>query len=178
MRGERKRKRWGSLKGLSSLCVLLLLLLSHLSHVRLCATPLTAAHQAPPSLGFSRQEHWSVYCWFPFKITLSLSGYPEVIGEVEVPWQQVHGPQDRIDSYSTQGHFPGLPGADSLGNSLSRQKICLQCRRPEFYPWVGKISWRKKWQPTPVFLPGESHGQRNLLGYSPWGRKSWTRLSN
>ena len=166
------------MKGLSSLCVLLLLLLSHLSRVRLCATPLTAAHQAPPSLGFSRQEHWSVYCWFPFKITLSLSGYPEVIGEVEVPWQQVHGPQDRIDSYSTQGHFPGVPGADSLGNSLSRQKICLQCRRPEFSPWVGKISWRKKWQPTPVFLPGESHGQRNLLGYSPWGRKSWTRLSN
>ena len=39
--------------------MLLLLLLSHFSHVRLCATPLTAAHQAPPSLGFSRQEHWS-----------------------------------------------------------------------------------------------------------------------
>ena len=39
--------------------MLLLLLLSHFSHVRLCATPETAAHQAPPSLGFSRQEHWS-----------------------------------------------------------------------------------------------------------------------
>ena len=39
--------------------MLLLLLLSHCSHVRLCATPETAAHQAPPSLGFSRQEHWS-----------------------------------------------------------------------------------------------------------------------
>ena len=37
--------------------------------------------------------------------------------------------------------------------------------------WVGKILWRRKWQPTPVFLPGESHGQRNLVGYSPWGRK-------
>ena len=35
----------------------------------------------------------------------------------------------------------------------------------------GKIPWRRKWQPTPVFLPGESHGQRNLVGYSPWGRK-------
>ena len=41
------------------LCLLLLLLLSHFSHVRLCATPQMAAHQAPPSLGFSRQEHWS-----------------------------------------------------------------------------------------------------------------------
>ena len=38
-------------------------------------------------------------------------------------------------------------------------------------PWVGKIPWRRKRQPTPVFLPGESHGQRRLVGYSPWGRK-------
>ena len=41
------------------ICMLLLLLLSHFSHVQLCATPQMAAHQAPPSLGFSRQEHWS-----------------------------------------------------------------------------------------------------------------------
>ena len=44
------------------------------------------------------------------------------------------------------------------------------CRRHEFYSWVGRISWRRKWQPTPVFLAGESHGQKNLVGYSPWGR--------
>ena len=37
--------------------------------------------------------------------------------------------------------------------------------------WVGKIPWRRKWQPTPVFLPGESHGQRSLEGYSPQGHK-------
>jgi len=37
--------------------------------------------------------------------------------------------------------------------------------------WVGKILWRRKWQHNPVFLPGESHGQRNLVGYSPWGHK-------
>ena len=46
-----------------------------------------------------------------------------------------------------------------------------QCGRPGFNPWVGKISWRRKWQPTPVFLPGKSHGRRSLLGYSSWGRK-------
>ena len=40
-----------------------------------------------------------------------------------------------------------------------------------FSPWVGKVSWRRKCQPTPVFLLGESHGQRRLVGYSPWGRK-------
>ena len=42
---------------------------------------------------------------------------------------------------------------------------------PGFDPWVGKISLRMAWQPTPVFLPGESHGQRGLKGYSPWGHK-------
>ena len=46
-----------------------------------------------------------------------------------------------------------------------------QCRRHGFYPWVGKIPWRRKWQPTIVFLPGKSHGQRSLAGYSPWGHK-------
>ena len=38
-------------------------------------------------------------------------------------------------------------------------------------PCVRKIPWRRAWQPTPVFLPGESHGQRSLAGYSPWGHK-------
>ena len=41
----------------------------------------------------------------------------------------------------------------------------------EFYIWVGKIPWRKTREPSPVFLPEESHGQRSLIGYSPWGRK-------
>ena len=40
-----------------------------------------------------------------------------------------------------------------------------------FDPWVRKIPWRRKWQPTPVSLPGNCHGQRSLAGYSPWGRK-------
>jgi len=42
-------------------------------------------------------------------------------------------------------------------------------RRHEFNPWVGKIPWRREWQLTPVFLPGKSHGERSLLGYSPQG---------
>ena len=40
-----------------------------------------------------------------------------------------------------------------------------------FHLWVGKISWRKKWYPTPVFLPGKFYGQRNLVDYSLWGHK-------
>ena len=54
--------------------------------------------------------------------------------------------------------------------------------RPRFNPWVRKVLWRRKWQSTPVFLPGESHGQRSLVGYSPWGCKEsgtteWLSLS-
>ena len=51
------------------------------------------------------------------------------------------------------------------------ESVCLQCGRPGFDPWVGKIPWRRKWQPTPVLLPGKSHGWRSIVGYSPWGRK-------
>ena len=43
----------------------------------------------------------------------------------------------------------------------------LETKRHRFDPWVRKTPWRRKWQPTPVFLPGESHGQRSLAGYSP-----------
>ena len=50
--------------------------------------------------------------------------------------------------------------------SLLAQSSACQYRRAGFDPRVGKIPWRRKWQTTPVFLPGESHGQRNLAGYS------------
>ena len=50
-------------------------------------------------------------------------------------------------------------------------KSPLRCGRPGFDPWFGKIPCNRAGQLTPVFLPGESHGQRNLAGYSPWGRK-------
>ena len=51
-------------------------------------------------------------------------------------------------------------------------------KRPGFDPWVGKIPWRRKWQPTPVFLPGKSHGQRSLMGCSPYchtGYQTWLK---
>ena len=49
----------------------------------------------------------------------------------------------------------------------------LKCKRPGFDPWVKNIPWRREWQPTPVFLPGEFHGQRSLAGYSTCGHKDW-----
>ena len=70
-----------------------------------------------------------------------------------------------------------------LGGASGKESAC-QCRRQKrlgFDPWVGNIPSRRKWQPTPVFLPGKSHGQRSLVGYSPWGCKELDmtqRLSN
>ena len=54
---------------------------------------------------------------------------------------------------------------------LSGKESTCQCRRPGPDPLVGKMPWRRKWQPTPVCLPGKFHGQRSLVGYSPRGRK-------
>ena len=57
-------------------------------------------------------------------------------------------------------------------DGLGGQESACQCRRhkrPRFLPWLGNIPWRRAWQPTPVSLPGESHGQRSLAGYSPQG---------
>ena len=64
-----------------------------------------------------------------------------------------------------EGGFPG--------GTVGKESTC-QCRRRKrckFDPWVGKIPWKRKWQPTPVLLPGKSHGQRNLVGDSPQGPK-------
>ena len=63
----------------------------------------------------------------------------------------------------------------SIQGTVCMYKICisvsLQCGRPGFDPWVGKIPRRRKGQPTSVFLPGKFHGGRSLVGYSPWGRR-------
>ena len=63
--------------------------------------------------------------------------------------------------------FFGLP---FHGGSEVKASACI-CGRPGFDPWVGMIPWRRKWQLTPVFLPGESHGLRSLVDYSPQGCK-------
>ena len=60
--------------------------------------------------------------------------------------------------------FPG--GTDDKASAYNAAMLEIR-----FNPWARKILWRRKQQPTPVFLPGESHGCRGLVGYSPWGRK-------
>ena len=68
-----------------------------------------------------------------------------------------------------------IPLLFSLG-WIWRVRTGKYLRRPDFDPWVGKIPWRREWQLTLVFLPGECHGQRSLAGYSLQGQKSWTWL--
>ena len=58
--------------------------------------------------------------------------------------------------------FPG--GSDGKASSCNAGDL-------GFDPWVGKIPWRRKWQPIPVLLPGKFHGRRSLVGYSAWGHK-------
>ena len=92
------------------------------------------------------------------------------------------------------GMEPGSPAlqAESLPQASSHSTCCFvfgvspimkgfpdgsvgkECGRDLFDPWLGKIPWRREWQPTPVFLPGEFHGQRSLVGYSTWYHKSPT----
>ena len=62
----------------------------------------------------------------------------------------------------------GFPGGASGTEPVCQ---CRRLKRHRINPWVRKIPWRRKWEPAPVFLPEESHGERSLAGYSPWGRE-------
>ena len=72
-------------------------------------------------------------------------------------------------------HLLGFAGGAVVKESTCQRR---RCKRHAFDPWVGKILWRRKWQPAPVFLPGKSHGQRSLVGYTVCGvAKGQTQLS-
>ena len=72
--------------------------------------------------------------------------------------------------YKPRDDKDGWPVADSAKESTCS---CRRYKRHGFDPWVGKIPWRREWQSTPIFLPGKFHGQRSLMGCSPW---SWKEL--
>ena len=69
------------------------------------------------------------------------------------------------------GLIPACQGSPSGPSGKEPDCQCRRHKRHGFDPWVGKIPWKRAWQPTPVFLFGESHGQRRLVGYSSWGLK-------
>ena len=76
--------------------------------------------------------------------------------------------EDILKENCSNTNVEGLPCGSDV-------RICLQCWRPRFDPWVWKIPWRRKWQSIPVFLPAESHRQRSLAGYSPCSYKELNR---
>ena len=88
-------------------------------------------------------------------------------------YQNLIGLKDKINNL-VANFWPGISVPLNLTygcDGLNGKESAYQCRRPGFYPWVGKISWRRKLQPTPVFLSGKFHGQRRLVYCSLWGHK-------
>ena len=103
------------------------------------------AHQVSLSMGFAREEYWSGLPFLP-------------PGDLPDPGIEPFVSCASCRQIYPMSHFHG--GSDG-------KSTCLHSGRHGFSAWVAKILWRRKWQPTPIFLPGKFHGWRNLVGYSP-----------
>ena len=165
-----------------------LLLLSHFSRVWLCATPEMAAHQAPPSLGFSRQEHWS---GLPFPSPMHESEKWKWSCSVVSNSQRPHGlqPTRLLRPWDFPGKSTGVGchcllqwmfTAAKTWEPAKHWQISGYKRCGTYVQWTtsyknkeimssAATGWRRQWHPTPVLFPGKSHGWRCLVGCSPWG---------
>ena len=125
--------------------MVLLLLLSRFSRLRLSATPWTAAHQAPPSMGFSKQEYWS--------------GAPSPSPE---QWWLTSNHHSSLFVLLQSLYLSKCYGISWSSHGTKHQSHLSSS---------SSLSCRRKWQPTPVLLSRKFHGWRSLVGYSPWGHK-------
>ena len=131
--------------------------------LQLCPTLCNPIDGSPPGSlipGILQQKHWS---GLPFPSPMHESEKWKWSCSVVSDPQRPHGPQpSRL-----------LHPCDFPGKSTGVGCHCLlqQCRRHRFNPWVRRITWRRAWLTTSVFLPREFHGQSSLEGYSPWGCK-------
>ena len=130
-----------------------------LSHVRLFGTPWTTAYQASPSMGFSRQECWS---GLPFPSP----------GHLPDPGIEPGSPALEADALTSeppgkQNHKGREPEVRSQKAAHLWWRIFQTCVEHYLDPWVRKISWRRKWLLTPVYLPGKILWTEGLAGYSP-----------
>ena len=132
-------------------------------------TPWTAAYQAPPVHGIfpARVLEWGAIA-FSKKLCKvnkkTISNMNRNITIFRGPLEEKNLPRQNL----WNGFLPFFYFWEVFGNFKTSEEFHQShCER-----------WRRKWQPTPVFLPGESHGQRSLAGYSLWGHKSQTRLSD
>ena len=111
-------------------------------------------------------ETWLLSAWVSHFTTLqrnslSLSHLRRILGK---------GSGSALARCPTLGKPTNAKGQEGFPGGAGGKEPACQCRRQKrcrFDSWVGKIPWRRTWQPTPVFLPGESHRQRSLAGYSP-----------
>ena len=200
-----RNPEWSSLCHTIDLCWLSILHMCSVAQSRLTLCD----HQAPLSMGFSRQEYWSgLPCPPPGDLpdpgieprSSALQAHSSPAEPPAKPKNTGVGSLSLLQGvFLTQGlnlhllcllhgqagsspaELPGKPilyivvcVCYGLPRRLSDKPPACQCRRHKrcrFNPWVRKIPWRSEWQPTAVFLPGKSHGQRSLAGYSPWGHK-------
>ena len=148
-------------------------MLSHFSHVQLFTTPWTVAHQAPLTMGLSSQEHWSgLPCPPPgdlpnpgMKATSLMS--PALAGQfftTSTTWgEKAMAPHSSTLAWKR-------PWTEEPGRLQSMGSLRVG------HDWATSLSlftfthWRRRWQPTPVFLPGESQGRGSLVGCHLWGR--------
>ena len=131
--------------------------------------PWTVACQVPLSMEFSRQEYW---------IAISSS---RDLPDLGIKPASLVSPALAGRFFTTEPS--GKPQFDNKpeikrnikfsGASDGKESAC-NAGDLGFNPWFGKIPWRREWQPTPIFLPGEFYGQGSLVGYSPRGSQSWT----
>ena len=160
-----------------------------LSCVQLSATPWTAAHQAPPSMGFSRQEYWSGVPlpspeWVAIPFSYHLLEFALIHALSQWYYLTISSSATLfsfcLQSFPALGSFPVSQlfesGGQRIGASPSASVLLMNIQG--WFPlgltgliFLQSIRFNHAWQPTPVFLPGESQGQRSLVGYSPWGHK-------
>ena len=145
-------------------------MLSRFSHVQPFVSPWTIALQASLSMGFSRQGSWSgLPCPPPGDLLWCMLSHFSHVQLFVSPWTTACQTSVSMGC-SRQGYWSGLPcppPGDLLWWLRGKESAC-QFRRHRscsFSLWVRKVPWRRKWQPTPVFLPGQFHGQRSLVGY-------------
>ena len=112
------------------------------------------------------------------------TGYPSWWSVIRIQGSHCRSPgslpgQGSLSSSSPPATYhPPQCDCTTLWASLVAQTVknLPVMQETRFDPWVGKIPWRRKWQPIPIFLPGEFHRQRSLVGCSPWGHKESDRI--
>ena len=154
-------------------------MLRRFSCVRLFATLLAVVRQAPLSMGISRQEYWSGLPCPPPRCLPNSGMEPVCLMSAALAGRSVTASAtwdtnaEGADSISGSGRSSGGGQGYPLQHSCLGNPMDRGAWRTTAHGLAKELdtTWRRKWQPTTVLLPGKSHGWRSLVGYSPWGRK-------